>query len=54
MSFGDISGSSGGYPSHNRGSMNDTIGTDGLTPIKTKLAQFQVSLHFLKEFLRAT
>jgi hypothetical protein len=43
MSFENISG---GHHAHSRGSMNDTAGTDGLSLVKTKLAQFQVSFGF--------
>lgn len=41
MSFENISG---GHPAHSRGSMNDSTSADGLSLVKTKLAQFQVSV----------
>jgi hypothetical protein len=46
MSFGDISN----YPSQNR-NINDSVGGDGLIPIKTKLAQFQRLCASIKELI---
>ncbi len=46
MSFGDISS----YNSNQR-TMNDSVGVDGLTPIKTKLSQFQRLCAAIKDLI---